>query len=486
VGGRPGHRPIPSTLPAFVRQVGVLAGGTALGQVLLLAASPALTRLYVPDDFGALAVFASIVGVLAVAAGLRYELAIPVAESAHDGAHVLVLALLAVLASTAVVAFGVAMLGHHVVAAAPSLGAYLWLIPVGVLAIGTVQSLNYWAIRSKAFGLIARTQLTQSAISVGTQVAVGASLAGPLGLLLGQILGRTAGVVALARHALSSLRTARVRITARDLRRVARRYANFPLYSTWTGLTNALGREAPPLLLVALFGATTTGHYALGARVLQAPMALVGNAVGQVFLSRASDAARAGRLGQLVIDVLEQLLRIGAPVLTVLAIVAPELFAVVFGPPWRTAGVYAQWFAPWLALVFVASPMSTLPSVLDRQKPELAFQVALLASRVAALAIGGALGDPLVAIALFSIVSAANWFVYLLWTIRIAGASVATGLRRMGRVLVWAALLAIPAAIGKAAGMGAVRDLPAVLGAAASFVLIGAYLAAAYRRRTTP
>src|SRR5690606_12589566 len=128
-------------------------------------ASPAITRLYAPDDFGALAVFASIVGVFSVVAGLRYELAIPVPESEQDGAHVLVLTLLAVIATTVMVAIGVVALGHYVVAAAPSLTAYLWLIPLSVLAIGTVQALTYWAIRTKAFGLIARTQLTQSAVS---------------------------------------------------------------------------------------------------------------------------------------------------------------------------------------------------------------------------------------------------------------------------------------------------------------------------------
>ena len=52
-------------LPAgsFGRGVAVLAGGTAFGQALAIIASPILTRLYGPEDFGVLAVYTSIIGI---------------------------------------------------------------------------------------------------------------------------------------------------------------------------------------------------------------------------------------------------------------------------------------------------------------------------------------------------------------------------------------------------------------------------------------
>jgi len=45
---------------AFAKNVSVLVGGTALGQVIAVLASPLLTRLYAADDFGVLAVYSSI------------------------------------------------------------------------------------------------------------------------------------------------------------------------------------------------------------------------------------------------------------------------------------------------------------------------------------------------------------------------------------------------------------------------------------------
>ena len=38
----------------FARSVGILAGGTALGQAITVLAAPVLTRLFTPDDFGVL------------------------------------------------------------------------------------------------------------------------------------------------------------------------------------------------------------------------------------------------------------------------------------------------------------------------------------------------------------------------------------------------------------------------------------------------
>ena len=52
----------------FARSVTVLAGGTALGQAIVTLASPLLTRLYGPEDFGVLALYTAILSILLVVA----------------------------------------------------------------------------------------------------------------------------------------------------------------------------------------------------------------------------------------------------------------------------------------------------------------------------------------------------------------------------------------------------------------------------------
>ncbi|MDT2264523.1 hypothetical protein P7H12_14360 [Paenibacillus larvae] len=56
----------------FVKQVSVLAGGTAFSQLLLVAASPVLTRLYTPEQFGVLSVYVALLSIFTVIGSL-YE-----------------------------------------------------------------------------------------------------------------------------------------------------------------------------------------------------------------------------------------------------------------------------------------------------------------------------------------------------------------------------------------------------------------------------
>src|SRR5690606_25111987 len=132
----------------FIRNVSILAGGAALGQLLALLASPLLSRLYSPDDFGTLGVYASILGVLAVAANMRYELAIPLSEDDTVASNTLALSLLLTATLTIVLTLLVLGFSDQLVSlvGTPALRKFTFLIPIGVAAIGTYTALNYWAL----------------------------------------------------------------------------------------------------------------------------------------------------------------------------------------------------------------------------------------------------------------------------------------------------------------------------------------------------
>ena len=83
----------------FARSASLLAGGAVAGQAIIVAASPILTRLYSPEDFGVLAVFASLLSILSIVASLRYQLAIPLPKTDEEAANVTVLSLAVVAVS---------------------------------------------------------------------------------------------------------------------------------------------------------------------------------------------------------------------------------------------------------------------------------------------------------------------------------------------------------------------------------------------------
>lgn len=417
----------------FLRGVVRIVGGTAMGQLVILLASPALTRLYPAADFGVLAVFTAMLGITTVAACLRYDLAIPLPKDTRTAFDLLLLSLLGAGATAALAGLVVAVAGGRIATATntPALALYLWLLPVGVLVTAVYRALSFWALRLNEYARIGRTKVAQGVSVVCIQLALGVARIAPLGLLLGQVAGQAAGSASLAGSALRYARERRDHGLASGLRRTAYEYRRFPLYSTWAALLNTLSFQVPVLLVAALFGPAVTGMYSLSLLVLQGPAVLIGQSVAQVFLSGAAEAARQGRIRGDVEQVAARLIALGFLPFVIVAVAGPEIFAVLFGAHWREAGRIAQWLAPWLFLTYVGSPLSVLPSVLQKQVHEMVFQGAMLAGRVAALVVGAWMGGPEVAIALFALVSAALWVGFLGWSLALAGSSLAWAGKRM-------------------------------------------------------
>lgn len=404
----------------FARNVTVLAGGTAFGQGLVVLASPLLTRLYLPEDFGVLAVYSAILGIIAVVASLRYELAIPLPEDDGAAANLLGLSLTIVIGASVLSALGVLVWGEILVTwlNAAALAPYLWLLPIGVLLTGSYQVLNYWAVREKAFSSIARTKLSQGMGSVFTQVGLGLLGLGPVGLITGQVVGQTAGSTTLATIAWRRSQSALKQLSLSGMAKVAKRYHKFPMFSSLSGFANVLSLQAAVLLLSSFYDPVVTGLYALSHRVLQLPMGIVGSAVSQVFYREAVKAARAGDLPRLVKSTYKNLALIAAVPFTLMLVLAPDLFGLVFGEDWREAGSYTRVLLPWLFLMFLNSPITALIAIFERQQIYLLYDALLLASRIGALYLSAVyVGDPLASLAWYGMVGLAfnlGLFFYLL------------------------------------------------------------------------
>ena len=399
---------------SFARNVGVLAGGAALGQGITLLAAPLLSRLYSPDDFGLLAVYASLLGILSVAANLRYELAIPLPEGDEEAAQVLGLSLavtvvVSLLAALVVWALGERLLG---LIGSPALRPYLWLLPLGVLALGVYQALSYWAMRKRAYARIARTRLAQGASGVVVQLALGLLRFGPVGLIVGQVVGQAAGSGSLASLALRDDRAALRRVGTAGMLAAARRFDRFPKYSTAGALLNSSSLQLPSVLLTAFFGTAVAGWYFFAQRLLRSPLNMVANSVSQVYYGEAPRLAREDPRALLALfqRTARRLLVLGAAPLALVAAVGPWAFATLFGERWFDAGVYVRLLAPYLLLQFAFGPVSQTFSILEAQRAMLALNASKLVLAVGPLVVASRLGlSPETAVLTHSLGLAANY-----------------------------------------------------------------------------
>jgi O-antigen/teichoic acid export membrane protein len=353
----------------FRMKVLQVAGGTAVAQALLVLASPVLTRLYTPADFGVLVVYVALVSILVTVASLRYELALPLPEEDLEAAGLLLLCVSLVLATTALGALAIHLLRFRILAwmGEPGLGPYLWLVPVSTLGAGLYQVFNCWAIRKERYDRIARTRVTQSLTQLGVQLAAGSFGAGAAGLLAGDALGRTNGTRTLAmldwRKDWAVLR----RVGLGDMAGAARRYRAFPLYSSFTALLNSCNLRVPGLLLAVAYGPATAGCFALAQRVYALPSSIIGESVAQVFFGESAQIREGGSLMPLFAGTVRRMFLLGLPVMGVSSLAGWFLFPVVFGAAWKAAGAFVVAIGPMALAQFTGACVSHALVVLERQ-----------------------------------------------------------------------------------------------------------------------
>lgn len=371
---------------SFLRSVTVLVSGTALGHGITAGALPILSRLYAPAEFSLLAVFAGLVSIISVAACLRFDVAVALPE--HDGDALILLCLSLGLALLISVALGtLVLLAPDWIAASlnqPGLRPHLWLVPVSVLLAGGYSALQMWFVRQKEFSLLARSRVVQSLGAATIQAAGGVLRAGPAGLLMGHAMNSGLACGLLGYRLLSEMqhRTAIRAITWWSIRNTWRTYERFPKFSTLEAISNNAAIHLPIIMIAALAAPAEAGYLMMATYVMQAPMALIGSAVGQVYLSQAVHEHRQGKLGPFTADVLAGLIKTGAGPLLAVGIVAPAAFGLVFGPGWERAGVLVAWMTPWFILQFLATPLSMGLHVTGHQRLALLLQLAGLCLRV--------------------------------------------------------------------------------------------------------
>ena len=384
-----------------------LATGTGIGQLIGILAAPIVTRLFSPEAYGVAALFASMTAILGVLACARYELAIVLPDEDSEAANLFWLSGMCATAFALLSCVAVWLGGPLIVTwiNAPQLSPYLWILPLAIFLRGLFAALNYWNTRTGHFARLSFAEITSRVF--GTSAVLGAGFAGHT--TGGAMIAASVGGSALATTVLGGQifrEDGRFLLKSFDRRKIVagiKRYRKFPMYSSWSGLINIASWQLPILLLGIFFSPAIVGFYALGFRILQMPMSLIGRAIGKVFHQRAAQANLRGDLEPLVRNLLRTLVIVGLAPISALAVIGEDLFSLVFGPTWSQAGIYTQILSPWAFVWFVSSPLSTLFGVLNKQAQGLRLQITIFVSRLISLGIGAYYENVILALALFSV-----------------------------------------------------------------------------------
>lgn len=371
----------------FVRNVLTLMTGTTIAQIIPIAVSPILTRLYSPEQFGVFALYVSIATILSSVATGRYELAILLPKNDSQALNILALSIL-ISFVTCGLTLGITLIFNAQISEllnTPELTNWLYLASVTVLLTGIYQSLHYWNNREKNYVYLSASKVIQSSTTSLFNVAMGLLKYGVNGLIIGTIVGLLLATFVLANNTIKQNYNFFAGIKLIKIYALARRYINFLKFSTVSALFNNLSNVGLPIIIGLFFDNVVVGLYYFAFRIIKLPLKLIFNSLSQVYFQKAAQLFKTNKMELLKFTHKIQI-RIAIfviPFLIITSIIAPYVFDFVFGSEWAAAGEYVKYFAIFIFFNSIYSPVSAIGAILNKQLVMLLFNVSLVFSQAA-------------------------------------------------------------------------------------------------------
>ncbi|MDP1542360.1 MAG: oligosaccharide flippase family protein [Polycyclovorans sp.] len=364
---------------AVFKGMATLALGSGGARLIGIAAIPVLTRLYSPEDFGVLAVFAALVAIAAPLMTLRYVLALPLPRRDGTALNLLALAIGLMLVGTVLTTLIFGVFGRELLSALSmeALIPWWWLIGVGVLAASSYELMTYWATRRRAYKIIAKTNVWQSASGSIVKVGLGMMSLTPLGLLLGDVVAKGGGLARLIREFMTDLKKMPGSVSWYRVRKVGHFYRDFPYFRVPSQFLMVFSQQIPLLFSAAVYGPETTGQLSLALMALALPVTLVGGTMGKALYAEAASIGmrQPDKIYRITKDVQRKLLVFAIPVGALLFAFGEQAFVLFFGDEWKQAGMYASILCVYMVFLFTSGPLVQLLNVVASQTTFLAINI---------------------------------------------------------------------------------------------------------------
>ncbi len=390
----------------FLLNVITLVSGSAISQGILLAATPFLTRFYTPEEFGVFALYIAVVGIIAVVASWKFELAIMLPKKEVD-AHALLFLSVIITFITSILIFVLIFIFKDLITHyTTNFATFMWLVPFAVLVTGLLQVFTAWSTRKKYFKPVSSARIVQSTSTSIGQIYFKFTNIFSMGLIWGNLFGTLFSLLVLIFYTIKK-HTIQLKLISRErIISNMKQYKDFPKYQSFSVLINSFSQHLPVILLTYFYQFEIAGFYMLTHRALNTPARLIGGSVRQVYYQRASKLFSENKsIKPLLKKTTIGLAKVSIIPYLLLGILGRIIFTFIFGPEWFTSGIYAQILIIFIFILTINPPAVMTIQVLGMQKFNLKYEILLLIFRFLSIYIGYQFfNNHFISVGLFSVV----------------------------------------------------------------------------------
>ena len=350
----------------FFKNLFVLTSGVGVSQLIPFFLLPILTNEnlfsihFTPTDFGVFALFMAVVQLLTIPMTLRLEMAVVLPKKDTDAALLCLMSFVALFFFSCLLFIILLLCGASSIISISGEGAELfsgipwviYLLPIGILMLGVYNILYSWNNRLELYNNMSYSHILHSAFSTPASILFYFSFLKPIGLILGQIIGRFFACFLLFTNLLKTIQLVPRNNMYEQCVLLVKEYKKFIIFETPQSVINFLSQKyiIGVFTATACFGLSVVGIFDLADKIIGKPLGIISNSFKTVFYQRLTTAKNKLLIFKKSIFLITCI----SFILIVPFYIIPESFyKFVLGDQWGDTGRYIQLICPLLFSRFI-------------------------------------------------------------------------------------------------------------------------------------
>lgn len=337
----------------------VLVIGTFVTQLISIICSPILTRIYAPSIFGGFAIFNSFLSILLVFSTLRYDLSIFEPKFNLHSKYIVQFSFFISLIFSFITLISIFLFKENIIKILGNnqLKDIIYLIPLGVLLVSSVNLVTSWSNRLGLYEQISKARIISNSVNIILSILLGYYYGGILMMVTAFLVGQLSNLFFLRKDLYNLFKN--LNFQKKKIFVLLKTYKEYPLFLIPATLSSEISGAIPIILLSKYFNLETTGFFVLALKMTTIPVTFLANSISEVYRQKASEYfAIYGNCKDLFLSTFKKLLIITTPFFLFVFFFSSYFFPLIFGNKWLISGQFAQIISVMVFFQMLSSPLS--------------------------------------------------------------------------------------------------------------------------------